>query len=457
MFVVVLAGLPGVASAEHADRPHTQNLHPKGHSPNVAATFPPPPHAVSTDLAFWGRLAFQGSFDGFRVIDISDPDNPLELSHPRCDGPQGDVVVWENLVLRSWDAPALPDRLCGDAPVPAGFEGVHIFDVSNPRQPRLVGAVPLECGSHTLTLAGVSGGNLIVYSNFAGSLRCADGTRTNDDPLGDFMDILVVPLDAPAHATLLRREPLDGPQTDVRPGCHDAGVILGSVNKAACAGADTINVWDIGENDTPGGSLEDPEPLFVITEPGIGQSGTNGRWHSAAFTWDGAVLVAGWEPGGGGEAECEAADPDLDKSLLFYDAHTGAKLGQWVLPRPQGDDETCVVHNFNLLPLHSGRYVAVSGNYQGGTWVTDFTDPANPVTLAWSDPPSLGPGPLCGGKCRFGGSWSSYGYNGFIYESDITRGLNIFRFSGSATSGFVPLRHLNPQTQGFSLPRPVPG
>ena len=130
------------------------------------------------------------------------------------------------------------------------------------------------------------------------------------------MDIIAVPLDDPAAVYLTHREPLAGP-TDplVRTGCHDAGVILGDINRAACASADTINVWDIEDS-------RDPDLLFTITEPGVGGSASNGRWHSAAFTWDGAVLVAGWEPGGGGAGECEATDPDIDKSLFFYDGNT---------------------------------------------------------------------------------------------------------------------------------------
>ena len=78
-------------------------------------------------------------------------------------------------------------------------------------------------------------------------------------------------------------------------------------------------------------------------------------------------------------------------ALFFYDAATGAKLGHWTLPRPQSATENCTIHNYNIVPLRSGRYVAVSGNYQAGIWVTDFTDPASPVTVAWSDPPPLLP------------------------------------------------------------------
>ncbi|HXG40066.1 MAG TPA: hypothetical protein VNJ28_03910 [Candidatus Limnocylindrales bacterium] len=459
-FVAVLVAvalslvLPAAALADHATRPSTKNLHALGHSPHPATFFgaTAATRHINSDIAFWGRLAFNGNYDGFRIIDVSDPEAPVELVHQRCNGDQGDIVVWENILVRAWNSPAPAGRTCDGQAVPAGFEGVHVFDIGNLADPALVASVELECGSHTLTVAGISGGNLIVYSNNSSSSGCIDGTRANDDPAGDFMDVIAVPLGDPGEAFLLRREPLAGPTTNVRTGCHDAGVILGDVMKAACASADTINVWSIGG--TGGGSLEDPEPLFTIFEPGVGEAGTNGRWHSAAFTWDGQVLVAGWEPGGGALPECEASDPDLDKSLFFYDATTGTKLGQWVLPRPQSDSENCTVHNYNVVPLRSGRYVAVSGNYQAGTWVTEFTDPTNPVTVAWSDPPPLGQVTTPTGALvnELGGAWSTYWYNNFIFESEITKGLHVFRLSDPVTAGAIRLPHLNPQTQEFSLP-----
>jgi len=43
-------------------------------------------------------------------------------------------------------------------------------------------------------------------------------------------------------------------------------------------------------------------------------------------------------------------------------------------------------------------------------------------------------------------------YNNYVYESEITKGLNVFRFSDLRTSGAIRLQHLNPQTQEFSLP-----
>jgi hypothetical protein len=138
--------------------------------------------------------------------------------------------------------------------------------------------------------------------------------------------------------------------------------------------------------------------------------------------------------------------------MFFYDSDDGSFLGMWTLPRPQGPTENCTIHNYNVVPLRSGRYVVVSGNYQAGTWVTEFTDPANPRTLGWSDPPPkpVPPGtPFC---CDVTGAWSSYWYNNFIYETNIGEGLNVFRFSGKATGGAARLGHLNPQTQEFTLP-----
>jgi len=445
--------LPATAAADHETRPHTKNMHAKGHSPHPA-TFLGEPDGVrhiNSDIAFWGQLAFNGNYDGFRIIDISDPDTPHEIFHQGCNGDQGDIFVWDSILLRSWNSKKTTDRDCDGQIVPAGWEGVHVFDISDLTNPELVAAIELPCGSHTLTGAR-DGDRLIVYSNNSSSSGCTGG-----DPAGDFIDVIRVPLGDPASSSLLRREPLTGPVTAVATGCHDAGLILGDVNLLACASADATNVFSVGA--PRGGSLEDPEFLYTIVEPGVGQAGTNGRWHSASFTWDGKVIILGWEPGGGVEGECETADPAVDKSAFFYDADTGAKLGQWVLPRGQDGTvigttrivENCTIHNYNVVPLRSGRYVMVSGNYQAGTWVTDFTDPANPVTLGWSDPPVLVRQTATGPASELGGAWSSYWYNNFIYESSITEGLNVFRFSGKETGGALRLGHLNPQTQEFSL------
>jgi hypothetical protein len=332
--------------------------------------------------------------------------------------------------------------------------------------PVLKAAVELPCGSHTITVAGVSSNRLILYSNNSSSSGCGVGLDlAGQNALGDFMDVIAVPRDDLANASLINRVPLAGPATDIRTGCHDAAVIRGSVNLAACASGDTTNVFSIGA--PRGGTLEAPQLLYTIQEPGVGQAGTFGRWHSAAFTWDGRVLALGWEPGGGGAPFCTAngtqvpvgggvfvTQTDTHKSVFFYDAATGQKLGMWTLPRPQSLEENCTIHDYNVVPLRSGRHVLVMGNYQAGTWAADFTDPAHPQTIAWSDPPPLGQVTTPTGELvnELGGAWSSYWYNGFIYESEITKGLNVFRLSDPVIMGPIRLARLNPQTEEFSLP-----
>jgi hypothetical protein len=432
---------PLAAAADHETRPHTQNIHAKGHSPDFGSFLVPDGQRdANSDLAFWGNLAFHGDYDGFRIVDISDPDNPQLVSRTRCNGDQGDIVVWGNILVRAWNAPKTVPRDCDGTTVPAGFEGMHVFDISNLANPQLVGEVELSarpqadspgCGTHTLTL--VPDGNRAVIYN------ATSGGNTLLPPAlqaCDWIDIVQVPLDNPGAASFLRREPLEGGHA-----AHDNGVILGGVNLLGTASGHMSNVFSIGP--PRGGTLNDPLFLYTVEEPGV--DGVIGNWHSAAFSWDGEVLILGWEPGGGAAPECEATDPPVKKSAFFYDANTGAKLGQWTLPRPQSSAENCTIHNYNAVPLRSGKRVLALGNYQAGTWVVDFTDPANAQTVAWSDPPPLVP-------TQLGGAWSSYWYNNFIYESEITKGLNIFRVSSQTTAGAIRLPHLNPQTQEFSLP-----
>jgi hypothetical protein len=164
-------------------------------------------------------------------------------------------------------------------------------------------------------------------------------------------------------------------------------------------------------------------------------------WHSGQFSFDGAITVMGWEPGGGEEPACEATDPAVDKSIFFFDTATGALLGTWVLPRPQSATENCTIHNFGIVPT-AKHNVLVTGNYQAGTWVVDFTDPSRPYTVAWSDPPPIDPAHF-----TLGGAWGSYWYNGIIYETNITEGLNLFRLSDRVTAGARHQPFLNPQTQ----------
>ena len=404
--------LAAPAQAGHDDDPSTQNLHPMGHIEEPASLFYGPP-TVHTDIAFQGKYAFQGNWLGINVRDVSAPGNPKAISFTACEGNQGDVLIYDDILVRSWNSPASGTSTCDGQAVPAGFEGLHIFDATDVSDLQLVGSVDLPCGSHTATaVPDPDNDRLLVYNS--GSSSSCQG-----------IEIVDIPLDDPGSASQINFVPLDRD-------CHDIGVILGDAMKAACAGDDGYAALDLST------ALDAPTWTYSVSVPGVSIG------HTAAFTWDGEVIIFGHEPGGGVGPRCQASSPDSDKSMFFFDAATGNQLGTWVLPRPQSATENCTIHNLNVVPLRSGDYVVVHGSYQSGTSVVDFTDPTHAVEIAYSDPPAIDPLDL-------GGAWSSYWYNNFIYETNITEGLNIFRYSGKETAGAIRLDHLNPQTQMFTI------
>jgi hypothetical protein len=554
----------------------TDNLEPKGHSArNVPLEAASPVDGIyNSDLAFWGSRAFQGTYEGFRIIDIRSSSRPTEIiNYADCSpgttqGNQGDVVVWDDILVRSWNSPATATSTCDGQLVGQGFEGLHVFDISNPRDPELVASVALDelpnvvtinapssaqgqyeatgaqfgpaptaggfsgnviavddgvagagtppgtftdgcepytvpAGSIVLVDRGFCGfvnkaavaqaagaGAMIVANNAPGApitmggadpavtipsvmITQADGNtiraglpatgtvsrnaergcgshtatgvpdRRNDRLLVynspstggacDFFEIVEVPLDDPEDAQVINR--VDSVQS-----CHDIGVILGDVKKAACAGGGGARIFSLARAD--GASLANPVLKDQFAIPGV----TIG--HSAAWSWDGEVLIFGHEPGGGTQARCQATSAPVDRTLFFYDDE-GNQLGTFVHPRPQTATENCTWHNYNVVPTNRGR-ILVSGNYQSGISVLDFTDPANVREIAFADPaPLINPdNPTA---IEGGGDWSAYWYDGEIYESDMTRGLTIWELEDRAVRGARKLGHLNPQTQETSF------
>jgi hypothetical protein len=477
---------PAVAQATSTFE-YTKNLHPLGFSGRSVPldNTVPGSGVFNSDLAFQGQMAVQGTYAGFRLIDISEPDDPTEIinwtecaSNTNTVGNQGDVIVWGDLIFRSWNsgtpAPRYPDgttipvtdparfmtpgAFCGDWPMfrePAapplperGQEGVHIIDISDPTNPDVIGFVDTPCGSHTETLVpDVENDRLLIYSNSSANTTFGDPAPGEIPPNCRGIDVIQVPLDDPAAASYLRFEPAGDPEEGIehRHSCHDTGVIHGDANLVACTGSGGPgNGASVYTTDPAlGGSKEDPKWLYHKVTGGISLG------HSAAFTWDGQVLIIGHEPGGGSGAECEATDDPLRRTFFFLDARTGESLGQFTIPRPQTSVENCTTHNYNVVPTKRG-YVMVSGNYQSGISVIDFTDPANAKEIAFADPaPLIDPNPPVG--IELGGDWSTYWYNGHIYESDITRGLIVWKLSDRAVGGARKLARLNPQTQEFTI------
>jgi hypothetical protein len=427
---------PAVASFTYSD-----NMTPVGYSarevPGTSLA------AINSDLAFKGNLVIEGHWSGFRIIDASDPANPVQLSnYEQCVHPsgQGDVVVWGNILVRTWDSASNTGALtCGGQLVGTGFEGIHIFDISDPANPvfkkqlRMAatgndpGAPTTGCGAHTATaVPDPARDNLYLY--VGGSSGTCQG-----------MDIVRIKISDPTNATYVARA---GAQRQ----CHDNNVIMGTVNLAMCAGGNGFSVFKFDpalDPASPGG-IEQPTLLYSRQIPGVSIA------HSGSFSYDGKVLIFGHEPGGGTGAQCQTTSSAVNRTLFFYEPQAGTQLGTLIQPRPQTAQENCTWHNFNVVPTYKGR-TAIVGSYQMGITAIDFTDPATPQQFAFADPAPLVP-------TRTGGDWSTYWHNGKLYEADIRRGLLIWDLNDERENRARTLTgDHNPQTQMTSFEQDLAG
>ena len=181
----------------------------------------PPPDAfvggINSDLAFTGKYAIQGNFNGIQVWDISDPANPVSVVSYVCPASQSDVSVYENLLFVSGeDVSARLD--CGDEGVQEAvsherLRGIRIFDISDITSPQYVANVQTCRGSHTHTVLEHPGDdeNVYVYVSGSAGVRPAEelpgcsGGMPSDDPNTVLfrIEVIRVPLADPASAAIV--------------------------------------------------------------------------------------------------------------------------------------------------------------------------------------------------------------------------------------------------------------
>ena len=412
---------------------------------------------ANSDLAFQGNHLFLGNFYGMNIYDISDPAKAKLVTSMLCPGGQGDVSVHKNLLFMSVEMPngrldcgeqafpPPPEPAAGQAPQqgpPAAqkdrFRGVRIFDISDIRNPKQVGAVQTCRGSHTHTLLAdpKDKNNVYIYVSGTSFVRqneelagCSDGPVDKDPNNARFrIDVIKVPLAAPQDAKIVSRPRIFGDETGAinalksaathgtgRPEetdqCHDI-TVYPEIGLAAGACSGNGILLDIKDPASP-------KRIDAVNDPNYAY------WHSASFSNDGKKVVFTDEWGGGMGARCRENDPNKWGANAIFNLN-GKKLAfanYYKLPAAQTDSENCVAHNGSLIPV-PGRDIKVQAWYQGGISIMDFTDAANPVEIGYFDR-----GPVDAKTLMLAGSWSAYWYNGRIYSSEIARGLDIFELT----------------------------
>ena len=404
----------------------------------------------NTDMAFKDDLLVAGSYHGFNMYQIDSNGVPNLITSVVCPGGQGDVSIVEHLLIMSVEE--IRSRIdCGREGVgrdasPERFRGIRIFDISDIKNPVQVGIVQTCRGSHTHSV--VSGpdenGKIIVYNSGTGSVRDEEelesciGNIPGDNRTALFrIDVIEIPIDDPSEAKIVSSPTVfadpetgslaglwrggdhgdDTQDTNRTDQCHDI-TVFPSLNIAAGACSGNGILFDITDP-------YNPKRLDVVTDVGFAY------WHSATFNNDGTKVIFTDEWGGGGRARCRAWDPldwgadaiyDIVDNKLVFKSH-------YKMPAPQLETENCVAHNGSIIPIPN-RDIFVQAWYQGGISVVDFTDSNNPQEIAYFDR-----GPILEDILITGGYWSSYYYDGYIYGTEITRGLDVFKL--------VPSEYLN--------------
>ena len=402
---------------------------------------------ANSDMAFRRADMFLGNFNGFNTYDIETPKKPRLLASVVCPGGQGDMSVHGNLLFMSVEQTR--GRVdCGTQGVPdtasaERFRGVRIFDITDISTPKQVAAVQTCRGSHTHTLVTdpKDPANIYVYGSGTGQVRpgeelagCSDKTPDEDANTALFsIDVIKVPVATPAKAAIVNRPRIfadartgaiaglekggdRGPGTQaarVTNQCHDITVYPAvGLAAGACSGNGIL--------------LDISDPVHPVRLDAVSDKNF-AYWHSATFNNDGTKVIFTDEWGGGTAPRCRATDQltwgadaifdIVDKKMTFR--------GYFKMPAAQTEQENCVAHNGSLIPV-PGRDIMVQAWYQGGLSVFDFTDSAHPVEIAFFDR-----GPLNATSLIVGGYWSTYWYNGRIYGSEISRGIDIFKLTPS--------------------------
>jgi hypothetical protein len=377
---------------------------------------------------------------------------------------QSDVSVYRDakvnlaFVRRGDDGPT-PTAGSGRARLgqpPARAEFASSTSPTSP--PKYIANVQTCRGSHTHTVV-VSPNdkeNVYVYVSGSAPVRsprelegCSGGPLADDPNTALFrIEVIQVPLADPTKAHIVssprifqdlaapprHAEPLDSAAVARRDSIAKARRAAGQPdvprpagNRGAPTQCHDITVYPaIG---LAGGACGGYGLLLDISNPGnpvrIGAVADSNFsfWHSATFNNDGTKVLFSDEWGGGTQPRCRSTDkPEWGADAIFAldQSKQMTFKSYYKLPAAQTSEENCVAHNGSLIPI-PGRDVLVQGWYQGGISVFDWTDASNPKEIAFFDR-----GPMDATKLVDAGSWSAYWYNGYIYSSEISRGLDIF-------------------------------
>lgn len=354
-----------------------------------------------TELARSGKYIYAGELDGaaerpsrgtkpdeggLHIIDVSGK-KPKEVGFLHCPGNDNDVeVVKPGLVTMSFAT-----NKCA----PAAGEGLMTVDVSNPRQPKVLGMVTTG-GAHTHKPVP---GTELVYSlggNLAGSAFRGSAIVDVSDP---------------------RNPEVVGKTGNNVMDCHDLSFYMTKDKKlGVCAGAigtGETQIWDMSDP-------MNPSALGFIFNPLIQYS------HYGVVSPDGNILAIDDEAFAA--HECHTGQSPTGRVWIYDISNPRAPIPQGSMAAPRGDGDGtignyvgwapswCLSHGLDWQP--GTRNLGVTW-FTGGWSVLDVSDPLMPVEVAWGKSENAS---------TYSILWAEKGDT--VFTNDFTNGFDAFKISG---------------------------
>jgi hypothetical protein len=405
---------------------------------------------------------------GIRIFDVADPLHPKPVANVQtCRGShthtlvpdpidKGVVYIYVSGLARVRSSSEMASCLTGDVTDPnSALFRVEVIRVplAHPEQAKIVSTARIFNDLTAPPTHGVApadtanGAGVIAARRMLGRIGLpATTTAADSTRAAQYLSSLMLDRSDSArerlmldslHALGAKIQGFGGGQRGGPSQCHDITVYPAeNLAAGACSGYGLL--------------LNIKDPLHPVRLQAVADSNFS-FWHSATFSNDASKLLYTDEWGGGTQAKCRATDPIDWGADAIFTLHDGKlqHVGYFKMPAAQTATENCVAHNGGLIPV-PGRDIMVQGWYQGGISVFDFTNPAHPKEIAYFDR-----GPIDASKLVIGGYWGGYYYNGYIYGSEIARGLDVFKLTPTAdltqneidAANLVRFDRLNPQMQ----------
>lgn len=356
------------------------------------------PYTGGSELAATGDYVYSGEWNGtddrgqdpekggIHIFDISG--KPQEAGFVHCPGNDNDVeVIKPGLVALGFSI-----NQCA----PGAGEGFAIFDVKNPKKPKLLSLLNTQ-RNHTFK---PFPGKPLIYT--------AKGGLSGGPAAGP----AIVDVSNPRKPEVVAQ-----PKT-ITTDCHDISFSLaGDTPLGFCAGAlgtGEVQIWDVSDPLAP-------VTIGRIVNPAIQYS------HYATASYDGDLLAIDDEAFVA--HECATGQSPTGRVWVYDITNPQAPLLQGSFAAPRGGGQLpigmwsgpygwvpswCLAHGLDWAPR--SRHLAVTW-FTGGLSVLDFTNPLQPTEHAWF-------------QHEKAGAYSVLWHDGFLFSNDVYNGMDMLKIDG---------------------------